>query len=708
MKKNKFIYFAALGLIASCASTQPDKALRSVASFNGYDGPAVDVNIINHPPPQYGYCDRYASQTAKHVLACSFGLDEASRMAERFGGGHGRLEGFYRGYSWGLYKTVDIYDSDEREMDNGARSVDSLGSYFASAQDAGKRDGKADAGSRGGADARERFYKAVDKGTGLPSAEVKVPAVTYTGERDAYAHYVGKIPTVQEILRQDSNLNEIKIYRSFDRTYLGEPRIMRTQDLWFEDGVYRFERERWYEPNAAFQTWLTIPLESKAKYQNLNVDVAIDSTTGKPVADFQAIFQDAFLQSYAYYVNYAFSKEFHVNLNEGQRQGEEVGIQIGKRIAFQRGLARAFDAKYLEVSRSSYQGAFSQAYGESFKSYYDYYKNNTVLDLAFQSVIEADRDGVVQPGEAFSTKFKVVNVGGVGSRLDYTVDGDVVEPLQFSDSIAPLSSKVITSKNIGRIDPRLNARDTARVVLKVNGLEDQYRQTVNRLLELTNYNGRVSVLDGSGQVQVALKNISQINVAGSITLELYIQGKLYKTVYGGKMSAGEEQSLVLDYKGLDPLFILMKGLQAEVHLKYNDVMFDKRAFSIGGFDQRTLVEYFDQLVNERGTVPEFTTLEDRIVEVKNIIIARNSDEVGRNRDSKGNVYRKTPDETLPGVIARIKDSRADHSTRAINEYVSMAEGFAKESKRFKSFLGIHPKRTAYMKIVSRIAGKELK
>ncbi len=707
MKKNQFIYLAMLGLMASCASTQHESNPRSVASYGGYDGPAVDINIINHPPAQYGYCDRYASQTAKHVLACAFGLDEASRMAERFGGGHGRLEGFYRGYSWGLYKMADLYDSDEGEMASGARAVDGMGSYFASAQETGKREGTLEAGSRGGADARERFYKAVNTGS-LPSQEFKVPSINYQGERDAYARHIGKIPSAEEILKEDSNLGELRIYNSVDQVYLGDQRRYRPRDLWFDDGIYRYEKDKWYDPTAAFQSWLTLPLESKAKYQNLNIDAPIDPATGKPIADFQEVFKDAFMKSYAYYVNYAFSREFNMNLTEGQRQGEEVGIQVGKRIAYQRGLARAFDVKYQDVSRTSYVNAFGNAYSDSFRKTYEFYKTNPVLDLAFQSVIEADRDGVVQPGESFSAKFKIMNVGGVSSKLQYTVDGDVVDPLQFGDSIAPLSSKIITTSIIGRIDPRLNARDTARIVLRVNDLEDTYRQTVNRLIELTSYDTRVDALGGAGQIKIALKNVSQVQVAGSISLELYIQGKLYKTVYGSKMSAGEEQSMVLDYKGLDPLFILMSGVDAEVRLKYNDVVFDKRHFRMGGHDRRILVEYFDQLVNERGVVPEFTNLEDRIVEVKNILISMNTQEVSANRDGGGNVYRKNPDNTLPGVIAKVKDARAGQATRALNEYAGIAEAFAKDAKRFKSFLGIHPKRTAYLKILSHIAGKKIK
>ena len=229
------------------------------------------------------------------------------------------------------------------------------------------------------------------------------------------------------------------------------------------------------------------------------------------------------------------------------------------------------------------------------------------------------------------------------------------------------------------------------------------------MIELKNYSTRSSVFDGAGQIQVVLENISQVTAPGKITLELYIQGKLYKTVYGGKMDPGDDQTLVLDYAGLDPLFIIMSGLNAEVRLKYNDVVFDTKKFHIGGeADVNSVARYFDMLINNQGYVPNTTDVESRILEVRSILVNQNITQVTSYRNSSGNIYRKNPDSTIPGLISRIKSTRSVQTAKALTEYTTLGEAFAKEAKRFKSFLGIHPKRTAYLKICSQIAGKKLK
>ena len=112
----------------------------SFAQYRGYyDGPAVDVNFGATKPAKYAECDRFRDNTiARYLYSCEFGRDEADRMAERFGGGNGKIQGYLRGYAWGLYKSERAYENDQTEYAKGAAAVDSIGNSMKSGLEAGR------------------------------------------------------------------------------------------------------------------------------------------------------------------------------------------------------------------------------------------------------------------------------------------------------------------------------------------------------------------------------------------------------------------------------------------------------------------------------------------------------------------------------------------------------------------------------------------
>lgn len=736
-------------IMAGCSTTQPLPDVSRTTASDGryrpgykgqYDGPPAGFkrDQWERRPSGFSYCDKYRNDTAKHVLACGAGVDAAKTMAQKFAGEHGREDGYLRGYSWGLSQSINYYQNSPQEMQRGESQVDSLNSYLNTATNEGTNAGSRDGESLGTSEAKGRYYRAVDTKV-MPTPNVQTPSTNFNPTADAYSKYVGQIPTPEDIMRRD-RYGRISFYDSYDRSYGGRDWKERSgRDMWSRNGDYSPNFNNWVEGNFAFGQWEYMPgAPGKQRYNSLNDNrtSSVETKTsnrapaqaapgGKgpggnpgaptaptqpaaPVVDYQAVFRDAFVQTYNAYAPSEYSQKYHSMIDDGQRDGETVGYEVGSEIAQRRGMAAAFNSRFAVTSYSAYQRAFANSFSTNFNTTFNYFKSNPVLSLDFQGLIGADNDGVMQPGEAFAVKFKVTNAGGVASQLKYTISGNVENEKTFTDSINPISTKTIVSQNIGEILSTLEDGATGSYILNVNGLQERQWQEIKRPLIMSGFDYNLSALDGSGIFTITIANISTVSVNGNIALELRINGTSVKTVNGNAMKAGEKVSYALDFANLDPYVWIMKGYPVEIILKYNDTAFSRKTTSLTASDTDThLAMYYTRLINEKGFFPKSVNIDNRIAEVKSTILSRNAAEVKSHYDSDGNIYKNTPERTIPGKVLREKEAFSN-SSRANGEFTGLADAMAPEAKKFKSFLLIHPKRNAYNEILSKIGGKKYK
>lgn len=742
-----------------------------------YDGPPSDIDRrrMEREPSAFSYCEKYKSDTAKHVLACTYGIEEAQRMAQGFAGGHGREDGYLRGYAWGMNKMERYVENSPEEMAIGEQGADQLFAQYASrAATEGTTPGARDGASLGAEEAKGRFYSAVDSKK-MPSTDVVIPGTSYQGVPNAYYSLVGSIPRAEDYFRRSQSQRRLRVYDNQDPWMRHRDHQERgPKDIWNNEGRYDGESKRWLDGSYAFDMWSSMPGPGRQKYDMLKlvsstghkvkgrlpaqerpnpgprptngpgpgpgprptngpgpVPTPTPTTTPAPtstpvptppsqtatptptptpvVVDYQAIFKDAFVSAYNYFGEYYYTRGYYSMIDDGQRDGEQVGYEIGSDIARKKGLARGFDQRYQAASRNAYIQAFGQNYRSSFASTYDYYKNNSILSLNFMGIMGLEEDGVVQPGEDFAVKFKVVNVGGKATDLKYSVTGDVSDPLTLTDAISGISSKIITSPAIGQIDNRLDDGSSAKVSLQVNGMTEQMWQKIQRPVEFYDYKADYSMLAGSGLYTITLVNVATVPLNGKMTLELVIAGKVTKTVVASSMNAGEKKTYALDFSGIDPLTWITTSIPVQIVLKYNDMIFGQKAFNLSGnYDVSSVATYYDQLINDKGVVPAGKNVDDRSNEVRGILLDLNRREVERNVDASGNVYRTDANTTVPGKILAAKLARSEQSNRALSLYSGLTDAMSSEGKKFKSTLFIHPKRDAYYEILKQISGKKYK
>lgn len=675
------------------------------AQYRHYDGPPVDIHFETQKPAKYAVCDKYLHDTtARRYAACEFGRDEAERMAVRFGGGNGKIQGYLRGFAWGMHKMSEAYENDASEMLAGEKLVSSIGSTMQAGLDAGIKSGTQQGTPRGMSDAISRFEGVVNKGI-QPDSKLTIPTVTYAGEKDAYQKFVGPVPTSQQIIQNEVKPGELQIYSTWDDVFLGEKKPTTVWDLWFSDGVYQFEKAYWYDQQLAMQTWFKRPIDTRPKYDQLNIPALVD-TSGQTV-DLQAVFRDAFISSYAYYVNYNFSSEFRVAMDDGMLSGQMIGTQVGKRVAQYKGLVRAYNDKFLQSSLQTFQAAFGKAYTDSFNATFADYNNNPKLSIELKQAIGADNDGILQPGEEIALELTIRNSGNKPTPLSISIGGNIIDAVQGSNTITALQEKTITTGILAKIDPRLKTRNSARILVTVNGITDEINRTVNRMMQLLGSKQTLDLLNGSGSLQVTTVNTSTVRTPKAVTATLQINGRDVDTQNLGFISAGATQETALHFTAVDPLDLIHSQIQVSVVLKMGDLHSDQTIETVAiGDVNEALVDYFNGLANNRAFSPISKGRDRQIDLVTEELVSENNEETRALKKGK-NQFKKNPDSTIVGDLVKTFEANVQTSD-AKNRYHKLAVALWPARKNLKNFLFFGGKRKSYEKLLQRIAQSDLK
>ena len=330
------------------------------------------------------------------------------------------------------------------------------------------------------------------------------------------------------------------------------------------------------------------------------------------------------------------------------------------------------------------------------------YSNNSKLSIELLELVGEDSDGIIQPGEKLKMKFKVVNAGGKGSDLRIQAQGDIVNGSTESKSIAALKSGVYTTGLIATVDPRLGNRARANIILNVNGLTDSIGTSVSFLVQMTAQSASLNALRGSALINVTAENVATVTTPRAVKATVKINGKTFEAI-GTTLEPGQVQKLVIDVQGLDPYALITSNISGNLELKLGDQQIESRNIRLQSNNVTAdSIEYFDLLANSKGVVPAGIGAGTQTQKMLEVVASLNDIETNANSGRGGkNMYKKDASSTIVGKIRDTKVKR-EQTQEAKGHYARLGNILMKAKDKFKSFMGIAPKRKHYTKIVEEI------
>lgn len=678
-----------------------------------------DVNFIETRPQQYQECDKREYEVSVAVLKiCQDSVYNAERLADRYGGGWGEIQGYLHGFAQGLYQGVNSTRNDGAERDRAAAFVKQIGS-FGSALKEGLAEAQRAATTDADSDVFALFDRAVGTGR-LPTESTATKQKAYAGIANGFdrygAQYGASSKTIQEILRTEiePGLREIPIYHSRDASVLGEVTPYSIWDLWFDDGYYRFEKARWYDPEAAYHWYSNQQYADAGKPKTqelLSAQVQKGVVDGKPVyytreelaQKFQA---PAFKEAYRYYINYYFSNALRREGSKGYLHGQMVGQQTGKRVAYYEALKREFNTRFQEDSQKAFTEAYASQYREAYRKAFERYRDNPQLDFEIVRVLEDEgsADGFFEPGEKIAYEVRVINRGGVPARQNLTA-GDRASSIGMEPfAIGAISQKSFSTSLMGRVDPTLAPkRDYPFTLLADGRVVASKSQRIQRQLEIEGQGVSVSVTEGRVSLKASVQNISKVP-ANAVSFIVYVNNKPYEQKNIGSIAPNGTYPMGLDIDGLDPLALIDGEIALKVYVYRGDLQLDElpvRTEVASPFD--ALIGYYDRLANQKGYVPASTDFERQIAEVQSRLVHANRENVEDHRKGR-NVFKKRPYTTVIGKIVAEYEAHAQ-SEKANRQYATLKNALREHRARLKNFLFFGGKKRSYDRLLERLPNR---
>lgn len=715
-----------------------NKALLFVLTFGlcGFEANAQNwIPSVSVPAPNsiedYERCDQ---EMVDHVdtrtfKACLDGQEQARYTAEQFALTNGKLHGYLEGFSYALFHATDANRQHAEEMARGKQALLANGPTMQAGIDKGVETGLALGAENGERDALALWSQAFVNGK-VPSAASSDYYSDFIPEyqmnlSSPYEFYVGR-KSEEQIMREDidQSLRNTIVNIPDQQVYLVTKRQYNTWDLWFDQGRYEVQRYKsggWVHPDESFKFWKkyseklgqydvnsysNLPTEYTDQIAKVEKEVRNPDGTTKIVMvsatmNLQEIFKDAFLESYRYYMHHNFNKGFHEYLKMGAFAGELVGVQVGKRIAYENGYAEAYDNKFWYDAEKAYINSYQTAYSEAFDKVFKEYAQNAILSVLRVETIGEVEDGILSPGERVKFMIELENRGGeYENDVELHVMGDV--PGTIAESLGAIKSFATTTFETDYVLQISNSHDVTKNIhldfefLGSNAIGTFYNSRIDIQNQIESiglaYFNKLEPIDGKVTVVLPVKNVSTTPATGIFT-EVLINGKQAGVAYVGNIEASSELMATVALSGLDPI-ALIDGINAIVHMTLNGTVIDDAEGKVLIKSQNPAQDiaaiYLNAVSNNGRTLVTKEKAESKLLKMNNeqVISIRN----------RSNYYKRNPSATIPGQLL-LQRSKGNPSTdQALDDLA--VKMWLLNQKSLPSFLS--SKRRYYKKMLDQL------
>jgi hypothetical protein len=260
----------------------------------------------------------------------------------------------------------------------------------------------------------------------------------------------------------------------------------------------------WKEPDRAFATWRERQ-RSGSYWSRLS---------GAEREQFRTVFVAVFPDALAS----CDLRPAHDGWRRGYVDGWRYGAAVQGEWAYRQGYAEGFDNGVRDAAAITWPFAFTHAYAGSYDAAFARWSTTAQPAITAVRLVDANDDGVIEPGERIFVEADLVNYGGAAGTFDVRASGEALEGE---------AGRAVTLKarSRGSLDRPLDAHVAARTpnrtdtVVTVSAGDDAFeaRMHVTHPLVIEDGTGiSADYLGGSVQVDVLVSNLSRRDLAAVV------------------------------------------------------------------------------------------------------------------------------------------------------------------------------------------------
>jgi hypothetical protein len=533
-------------------------------SHRAADVPAMPEELVIVAPSHTGASRRgegRAAHTRPHgsgsrsVDVAGLAIDAAKWMAERSAETAG----------WSEYYRVGFYRGTRRAMGDGT-----LGTWD---QLEGRRSGRRDPAAR--ARGRDLGASAADDAAAV-GAEAQVerqfrdlsrePVFAPLFDPPRYAlegTWVAE-PALRDVFHDHPPESVPGIGRRFTRAFAGSRwNAWRLHEC---EGYTTFYDSRWRDPGRAFERWLGHSADARVYRRLAAADRAV----------FESVFREEFPRVLAARHERDLARAYREGFDDGWTYGAFVSYEWHYRLGYNEGFdlavasaaERAFDATYPDRYRGYYERAF------------DDWSGSARPEILSVRLVDANDDGIFQPGEKIVAEYEIANYGGIAGSFGIALDGRVLERHATGTVRLPARAIVETSPPLrAAIRSEIAPRTGAVVDFRLADTRERLNLYISHPLE---FRGDVSLtrnsLAGRAVIEVQVVNRSRKPVAATIGLDDVPSYGIHDASDVGVLDPGAWTTAAFELDGLRPLDIIGGHVRAVFTVRSRDRIQDELIF----------------------------------------------------------------------------------------------------------------------------------
>ncbi|MBS1959806.1 MAG: hypothetical protein JST80_10065 [Bdellovibrionales bacterium] len=513
----------------------------------------------------YPECAKYNQKgiPADVYSACMDAVDAADLVAYKRATPIGCEDGYYAGFSEGLYdgsnmavQRPSIYEPNltSQGYAEGQAIAPQYQSSTSAASNAGVEPGNRD----GASDVRIAWQNAATGTHQIPGKNKTPRTVTYTDSPLANPYTAVGLPrrTLPEMaMAEQYDPNNLYLYnqnRSRSRLCnIAVNRNFRIGDYYRNDGRYSYDRDRAYDGTAAFNLWIanSIKVDSRdmvsqrrgdrrsgptrsslngnrysslvgqtrtSEDQSSGGSTTVTTPPAQPtqpavVYDLGKIYKETFVSAYSYYADQFYAQGFDDMDDNGATDGWNIGIGVGLEYARQESKVSGFNDTFRKMEQNAYASSYQTHYSVSYDTTFAFHQNNPVLTARLLDVVGEVVDDIIQPGQKIYAIYEVVNAGGKAAVPQVQLQGSGIASSNTTQIAVPAVNvvKVANTSLIGQINPNLGNFADAEILLVVAGADAApLRKQVVRQVTLESLTSTAIPQSGVAKVTIVVKNQS--------------------------------------------------------------------------------------------------------------------------------------------------------------------------------------------------------